>query len=441
LNSIISSEIIFSGKNFYTKIHHFFSSINRDLVCLIWTQKKISSFSLSFNLSISLCFEMDPNNYHFNTQNSSNYPLNYQNPNNYQDPNQISNYQNPNNYQDPNQFPNQRPQNIQNFGMPPNFNHSSSVPNFHPYYGAMMRFPSPPFNGYMPNPNENFPRVVAPEFPGFSTQISIGGMSAANEVVPSEEDSTPKSKKTMSPPWSTDEDLVLISGWIRFGTDAVVGRNQKGEAYWGQVAEYCNEHCSFNPPREVGACRNRFNYMNRILGKWVGAYDGAKRMQASGWSENDILSKAQELYAEGKKNVQFTYFAQWQALRDQPRFVSLVGGNIGSGSSGSKRSHESDACGSNTMGSIARPMGREAAKKKAKKKSKEPAVEVVEKEFVEYTQVKEKEVAQLEKLALIQQESIQLRKMELYAKLCSEENLDDRRKQLLMKLSQELFGN
>src|ERR1044072_4915461 len=44
LNSIISSEIIFSGKNFYTKIHHFFSSINRDLVCLIWTQKKYQVF-------------------------------------------------------------------------------------------------------------------------------------------------------------------------------------------------------------------------------------------------------------------------------------------------------------------------------------------------------------------------------------------------------------
>src|ERR1044072_3425975 len=149
LNYFIRNNFFFKKKLYQNS--SFFSSINRDLVCLIWTQKKIPSFSLSFNLSISLCFEMDPNNYHFNTQNSSNYTFSYQNPNNYQDPNQISNYQNPNNYQDPNQFPNQRPQNIQNFGMPPNFNRSSSVPNFHPYYGAMMRFPSPPFNGYMPN--------------------------------------------------------------------------------------------------------------------------------------------------------------------------------------------------------------------------------------------------------------------------------------------------
>ena len=43
-NSIISLEINFF---FFTKIHDFFFSINRDLVHLIWTQKKKPSFSLS----------------------------------------------------------------------------------------------------------------------------------------------------------------------------------------------------------------------------------------------------------------------------------------------------------------------------------------------------------------------------------------------------------
>ena len=95
---------------------------------------------------------MDPNNNHFNTQNYSNYPFNYQNLNN---------------YQNSNQFSNQRPQNIPNFGFTPNFNQSSSVPNFHPSQ-------TPPFNGYMPMENENFPSVGASQFPEFSTQITPG---------------------------------------------------------------------------------------------------------------------------------------------------------------------------------------------------------------------------------------------------------------------------
>ena len=242
---------------------------------------------------------MDPNNNHFNTHNSSDYPFSYQNPNN---------------YHNPNQFSNQRPQNMPNFGFASNFNHPSSIPNFNPDYRSMIGYPSqtPPFNGYMSMVNENFQSVGAPEFPEFSTQINRGRMTRANEVTPNPEDSTPKSKKTQQPTWNTEQNLVLISGWIKYGngTCSVVGRNQTDEAYWGIIVEYCNEHCSLDFSRDVVACRNRFNYMSKILNKWIGAYEGAKRLQGSGWSENDVLAKAQELYACGK-NVQFTLMEEW----------------------------------------------------------------------------------------------------------------------------------
>ncbi|XP_045791190.1 uncharacterized protein LOC123885893 [Trifolium pratense] len=168
--------------------------------------------------------------------------------------------------------------------------------------------------------NENVLSGGAPEFPEFSTQITI-----ANE------DSTPKSKKNQQPAWNIEQNLVLISGWIKFG---------------------------------------------------IAVYDGVKRFQGNGWFENDVLAKAQEIYECGK-NVRFTLMEEWNALHDQPRYSSQVG----SGSSGFKRSHESDACGSNSVRSSARPMGREAAKKKGKKKSKETS-EVVEKEWAEFQTIK-----------------------------------------------------
>ena len=113
-----------------------------------------------------------------------------------------------------------------------------------------MRYPSqtPPFNGYMSMENKNFPCVGAFEFPEFSTQITPGGMASANEVTPNPEDSTPKSKKNQQPAWNTEQKLVLISAWIKFGTSSVVGRNQRGETCWGKIAEYCNEYCSFDSP-------------------------------------------------------------------------------------------------------------------------------------------------------------------------------------------------
>jgi len=94
--------------------------------------------------------------------------------------------------------------------------------------------------------------------------------------------------------------LVLISQRIKYGTDSVVGRNQKSDSYLGKIDDYCNEHCSFDPPHDAAACINHYNYMNKILNKWIGAYDSAKRMQQSGWSENDVLAKAHELYSSGK---------------------------------------------------------------------------------------------------------------------------------------------
>ncbi|KEH17577.1 hypothetical protein MTR_0007s0250 [Medicago truncatula] len=164
-----------------------------------------------------------------------------------------------------------------------------------------MTYPSqtPPFNAYMPMGNKNVPSIGAPEFPQFSTQITLGGMTGANEVTPNSEDSTPNRKK-----------------------------NQKLEIRWT--------------------------------------------------TEQNL----------------------------------------------------------------------ETAKKKGKKKSKEDFLELVDDKWAEFKQFKEKELEQLDKIALIQQEANQLmkesthaKKMKMYIKLSSEEHFDDRKKKLLEKLGQELFGN
>ncbi|XP_024636454.1 glutathione S-transferase T2-like [Medicago truncatula] len=284
-----------------------------------------------------------------------------------------------------------------------------------------MGYPSqtPPFNGYMSMVNDNFQNVG--EYPEYSTQINRGGMTRANEVIPIPEDTTPKSKRNPQPGWNTEQNLVLISGWIKF------------ELYWGKIVEYCNEHYSFDPPRDVIACRNHFNYMSKVINKWIGAYESAKRLQGSGWSEDDVLAKAHELFACGK-NVQFTLKEEWHALRDQPRYGSQMGGNVGSESSGSKRSHE------DSVGSSARPMDREAAKRKGKKKSKDAAgLEEVEKEWVQFKEIKVQEIEQLKEFTLVQQEKNRLKKLKLYVKLSSEEHLDDRKKELLEELERELF--
>ncbi|RHN62064.1 hypothetical protein MtrunA17_Chr4g0043361 [Medicago truncatula] len=116
--------------------------------------------------------------------------------------------------------------------------------------------------------------------------------------------------------------------------------------------------------------------------------------------------------------------------------------------SSTKRAHENDASDSNSVGSSARPMRRDVAKKKGKKKSKGAALESVNEEWNEFKQYKEKELELLNQIAMRQEEANQLlkestevKKMKMFMKLSSREHLDVRSKELLEKLGCDLFGN
>uniref|UniRef100_A0A0D3CIS9 No apical meristem-associated C-terminal domain-containing protein n=1 Tax=Brassica oleracea var. oleracea TaxID=109376 RepID=A0A0D3CIS9_BRAOL len=165
----------------------------------------------------------------------------------------------------------------------------------------------------------------ATEFPEFSTQIALGGISGASEPIPdanADESAQARRRILSGPP---------IKTWCYL----VDGLNMEQKTLLAGTRK-------------------------------------AKHTEAKFLSTNDVMAKAHELYSSGK-NEYFNLMSEWLAVRDQPRNGSQVGGNTGSTSSGSKRSRESDASdsnsvGSNSVGSSAHPMGREAAKKKQKEK-------------------------------------------------------------------------
>jgi hypothetical protein len=72
----------------------------------------------------------------------------------------------------------------------------------------------------------------------------------------------------------------------------------------------------------------------------------------------------------------------------------------------------------------------------------------VEKQWIEFKELKEQEIEQLKELTLVKQqknklmkEKTEAKKMKMYLKLSSEEHLDDRKKELLEKLEREMFEN
>lgn len=105
-----------------------------------------------------------------------------------------------------------------------------SVLNYRPQYGSMMTFSTqtPPHSSTMMH-NDNVQYVGASEFLEFSTQMSIGGTWGVNEATPHAEDSAHIRRK--SPKWSTEQNFVLLTGWIKYGTDSIVGINKKSESH------------------------------------------------------------------------------------------------------------------------------------------------------------------------------------------------------------------
>ncbi|XP_058746438.1 uncharacterized protein LOC131619350 [Vicia villosa] len=151
---------------------------------------------------------MNSNNTPFNGQNSTHYPFNYPNSRNYSFQNQSSNQQSP--------------QNIPNYGFPPNVIMSSSNQNYCPYYGSIMSYSSqaPPYYSSNPMEKENFHNVRLDEFSKLFTQMDLSGTSGGHEATPNAEDSTPSCRK--SPKWTTGSKFSSISEWIKYGTNSVV---------------------------------------------------------------------------------------------------------------------------------------------------------------------------------------------------------------------------
>ncbi|KAG7588842.1 hypothetical protein ISN44_As07g011660, partial [Arabidopsis suecica] len=83
----------------------------------------------------------------------------------------------------------------------------SVVPNYRPYYGSMMSYPSQaPSYSSTPMNNEVVSNVGATEYSEFSTQMAFGGMNGVNEDTPNTEDSTPARRKSSK--WTTEQNLV-----------------------------------------------------------------------------------------------------------------------------------------------------------------------------------------------------------------------------------------
>ena len=122
--------------------------------------------------------------------------------------------------------------------------------------------------------------------------------------------------------WSEAEDLILVSGWLNTSLDAIIGIDQKGNAFWERISTYYNRHAVQKEfiKRNSSKCKGHWHRINSSVNKFVGCYRAATERQQSGTKMTDIIKVDLDIY---KSNMGRKFYIIMQG-RD---YLQKINGN------------------------------------------------------------------------------------------------------------------
>nr|XP_017233246.1 PREDICTED: glutathione S-transferase T3-like [Daucus carota subsp. sativus] len=220
---------------------------------------------------------MNPNNTPSSNQNPNSQNLNPQFP--YPYPN--SYFSNPQNFT----FNSQNPNSQYQFPHSQNSQFPFSYPQNSPY-----QFPFPPFSNpqfetqQTPINIQNSPETQVPAF-GHENIIDLN-----DDCEEAEE-----TRETVGQ-WKWVEDKLLISAWLNVSIDPLIATDQKAEAFWDRIRQYCEEDNPGVIKRGVMAMKKRWQRINEGAQKFGSCHDEAQRLVGSGANLVDIIEKAHALH-------------------------------------------------------------------------------------------------------------------------------------------------
>ncbi|XP_062088761.1 uncharacterized protein LOC133795323 [Humulus lupulus] len=122
------------------------------------------------------------------------------------------------------------------------------------------------------------------------TQPEHGVEGLENVVLHNEDESRHKGKVK----WGKEATILLISGWFNTSKDAIVGNDQTSTHFWARIAEYNNTN-----------------------------QKGEQARTGSGWSDEQILENAHQLYKSENNNSNFLLVDCWRLLKDEPKWNTM----------------------------------------------------------------------------------------------------------------------
>ncbi|KAE9296595.1 hypothetical protein PR003_g23719 [Phytophthora rubi] len=125
-----------------------------------------------------------------------------------------------------------------------------------------------------------------------------------------------------------EDQLLLCKCFLGISEDPIVGRYQKGSAFFGKVADAFNAAVIRLGEPEKQRAKDSItahwrDTIQKKVTKFCGCYAKAKAVTRSGWTEQNYIDEALTIYLDSCGGA-FIQLRCWEFLRKKPKWVGCV---------------------------------------------------------------------------------------------------------------------
>ncbi|XP_042451804.1 glutathione S-transferase T3-like [Zingiber officinale] len=179
--------------------------------------------------------------------------------------------------------------------------------------------------------------------------------------------------------WSLDEDVVLAKSWATISTDAIIGNDQKDQAFWKRIADYYNKHQpTGSMTRSYQRLKSHYYRFAPMVNEFSATYNNFYTHRQSGWSDENVLENALNMWKANNKGKDFKYMHMWRVLKEYEKYTPQSVAHYSN-----KKARTSESGGNISTSNLdtsvdlddsevrIRLLGQKAAKRKGKSKARE----------------------------------------------------------------------
>ncbi|XP_021999456.1 uncharacterized protein LOC110896373 [Helianthus annuus] len=132
--------------------------------------------------------------------------------------------------------------------------------------------------------------------------------------------------KTSHQKWPQSDEVLLAQGLISTSENPITGNNQNGDAYWGKIEKYYNE----SEPviqRDAHNLRSHWHMLKSKVNRFNELYLQVKSRYRSGWSDDQYIQEARQLYINdpsNKTSAAFTYEHVCNVVKEHGKYNSAM---------------------------------------------------------------------------------------------------------------------